>query len=253
MYLSALAVGSALHSQSHLISIVLSESADCNLMQAQTHHSLAGDAMWNAAGAAMRTRRWIRFVSIVLYSPLQRLRHWRAVSTLESKCFWRVVSPWRQRFFPLIICAWWIREVENIVQLEKHRFRSFAIYSRDASKWSLILRNEAVFLISPGGSGMMNYLSLSTTARGICVQVAKCYKTIVCNIINYSQRYHQTTTMRMRLERSFIISCKRVRMFCPEDAGDSLVPAAMVSSHVHTVSSDDSLVSAATLMYKMSV
>ena len=114
------------------------------------------------------SKGWCRLVCAFMLSrrPVLQLKKLRLQCQAPGR-FWGIAL-WRKKVLALTIWKYWLSEVETQMQLGKimrHRWKLLAMGSQ---VWELIWNSRTFWMLpSPGGSGVKNYLCLSSTSRSM--------------------------------------------------------------------------------------
>ena len=129
--------------------------------------------------------------------------------------FWSI-APWRNRVLALTIWKYWLSEVESHMQLGKIRRHRCRLLAMGSLVWELIWNSQTFWMLpSPGGSGVKNYLCLSSTSRSMMRFAAMRWrKSLQYHPASVEFAAAKRTTRPARryalLQRTILVMCKRL-------------------------------------------
>ena len=142
--------------------------------------------------------------------------------------FWGIAL-WRKKVLALTIWKYWLSGVETQMQLGKimrHRWKLLAMGSQ---VWELIWNSRTFWMLpSPGGSGVKNYLCLSSTSRSMMKFAATTWRKALQYhpaTVEFATAKRMTRPSRKYalLQRTILIMCKRLGRLYDERSPRSVV------------------------------
>ena len=133
---------------------------------------------------------------------------------------WRIFRYWvspdsqRQKTIVRWICRYWFHEENDKISLRRHG--EHCPQPRVRTPWRIIVRTPSAWTVSPGGSGMKNYLELRATSTLINLCVIREWRTLLqmWGLKELQDRWPHGSTRRKGIERTLItIAASARRMY----------------------------------------